>query len=367
MINQKLFTEDILFNNYMISSVYENLIHSQIPFFIDSNCYDKMVYYSESINKIALRVLSELNTNHKHLISYLDDFPFKEDIFKLKCPVAPMLWTRFDTFRNSNGDIYFAEFNYDKPCAQKEISLAGSFDFEKNINKDFKEDFINSLVSICNSLCSSSHYKNISTPVNVGILMDPCHYEEFHVATYIKDILKDTNIKIHQVGPKNLSVVNDYVFAFEEVKLNVILKLFPAEYLYEVDNFKDILQVFDKGNVTLLNDPRVSAIQAKTFFAYLWELTECDSPLLSKDEKEVITACIPYTTIFKNNVACSKLSAITYTQGNIVNSFIDSSTVSLDKPSNLEICKYSSYILDILNNKDKYVIKSSLGRYSGEV
>ncbi|NKF07342.1 glutathionylspermidine synthase family protein [Clostridium gasigenes] len=336
MKNQKLFTEDVLFNNYMISSPYENYIHSQIPFFIDTNCYEKMVYYSESINKISTRVLNELNTNHKKLLSYIDDFPFKEDIFNLTCPVAPMLWTRFDTFRTTKGEIYFAEFNYDKPCAQKEISLAGSFDFEKNINSDFKENFITSLVSICNDLYDQSN-------ISVGILIDPCHYDEFHLATYIKDILKDTNITIHQVGPKNLSVKNDNVYAFEEVKINVILKLFPAEYLYEIDNFGDILEAFNKGNVTILNDPRVVAIQAKTFFAYLWELTLSNSPLLSSSEKKDIKACIPYTTIFnKDRFSRSDISKAT--------------------PS-----KDINKISEVIKNKDKYVIKSSLGRYSGEV
>ncbi|MEG2289798.1 MAG: glutathionylspermidine synthase family protein [Clostridium sp.] len=326
MKNQKLFTEDVLFNNYMISSGYENYIHSQIPFYIGTSCYDKMVYYSETINKISIRVLSELNTNHNKLLSYIDDFPFKEDIFNLTCPIAPMIWTRFDTFRDSKGGIYFAEFNYDKPCAQKEIALAGSLDFDKNINMDFKANFIDSLISICNDLYKE---KNI----NVGILMDPCHYEEFHLATYIKDILSETNISIYQVGPKNLSVKDQEVYAFGEVKIKVILKLFPAEYLYEIDNFAEILDAFNKGKVTILNDPRVVAVQAKTFFAYLWELVLLDSPLLSNNEKQDIKTCIPYTTLFKNGI---------------------------DENS-------QSQIANLINNKDKYVIKSSLGRYSGQV
>lgn len=346
MQNQKLFTEDILFNNYMISSPYENFIHSQIPFFVDSTCYSKMVYYCESINKIAIRVLNELNTHHKNLISYIDDFPFKDDIFNLTCPVSPMLWTRFDTFRNTNGEIYFAEFNYDKPCAQKEISLAGAMDFETNINSDFKEDFIKSLVSICNDLHKEEN-------INVGILMDPCHYEEFHLATYIKDILKDTNITILQVGPTNLSVINDNVYAFEEVKINILLKLFPAEYLYEIHNFKDILETFNKGNVTILNDPRVVAIQAKTFFAYLWELTTLDSPLLSPKEKEDIKACIPYTTIF-DKLEASKVLRSEFESDNIEH------VISKSINNNHSIC-------EVIKNKDKYVIKSSLGRYSGQV
>ncbi|MEG1254243.1 glutathionylspermidine synthase family protein [Clostridium sp.] len=326
MKNQRLFTEDVLFNNYMISSPYENYIHSQIPFYVDTNCYDKMVYYSEAINKISIRVLSELNTNHKKLLSYIDSFPFKDNIFNLTCPIAPMLWTRFDTFRDSKGEVYFAEFNYDKPCAQKEIALAGDLDFEKNINKGFKKHFIDSLVSICNDLYNDEN-------INVGILIDPCHYEELHLATYIKDILSETNISIYQVGPKNLSVKEDEVYAFDEIKINVILKLFPAEYLYEIDNFIEILEVFNKGKVTILNDPRVVAIQAKTFFAYLWELVLSDSPLLSSVEKKDIEACIPYTTLFNKDI---------------------------DK--NLQ-----SQISELIKNKDKYVIKSSLGRYSGQV
>ena len=228
-----------------------------------------------------------------------------------------MLWTRFDTFRESNGNIFFAELNYDKPCAQKEIALAGSMNFSGNINELFEINFKNEFVKICskkNKYC------------NVGILIDPCHYEEFHLATYIKDLLKDTNLTIYQVGPKNLSISENHVIAFEEIKLDVLVRLFPAEFSYEIDNFDKILKAFDDGNILILNDPRIVAIQAKTLFAYLWELILEDSPLLSYKEKNTIRNSLPFTKIFSKD-------------------------------------DYNY----VIKNKDNLVIKSSLGRYSGEV
>ena len=78
MKNQEYFTEDILFRNYMISSPYENYIHSQIPFYISNDCYNKMVYYSEEINKIALKILNNINSTHKKMLDYIDEFPYKK-------------------------------------------------------------------------------------------------------------------------------------------------------------------------------------------------------------------------------------------------------------------------------------------------
>lgn len=320
MKNQVEYTEEVLFDNYMVSSLGEEFVHSQIPFYFDNLTYKKMAFYSEEINRISLEILEGIKDKHKDVLKYFDDFKYKDRIFNLSCPIAPMFWTRYDTFRDVDNNIYFAEFNYDKPCGQKEIHLAGKSDFKGNLNKDFIDNLIGELLKICNN------YNTDDNIINVGFLMDPCHYEELHHSYYFKHILKGTNINIVQVGPKNLSVKDGYVYAYSQIKLPIILRLFPTEFFNEISNIDEILNTFDNGNVLLINDPRVIAIQSKGFFAYLWDLVKINSKLISNKDKEIIKQCIPYTEIFK------------------INDFEDA-----------------------IKNKDNYVIKSSLGRYSQEV
>ncbi|MBE6062962.1 MAG: glutathionylspermidine synthase family protein [Clostridium butyricum] len=320
MNKQIKYTEDILFNNYMVSGLGEEYVHSQIPFFIEKHICEKMKYYSEEINRIALEILNNINGKHKELLNYFDDFPLKEKIFNLKCPIAPMYWARYDTFINKENQVYFAEFNYDKPCGQKEIHLAEKCEFEGNLNEGFIENVKEYLINISKEYCGQDN------KVNVGFLMDPCHYEELHHSYYFKDILKDTNINIVQVGNNNLSVKHGYVYAYSQVKLDIILRLFPTEFFHEIRNIEEVLDSFNENKVLLINDPRIIAIQSKGFFAYLWKLIKENSQNISEKDKEIIKRCIPYTEI------------LTY--------------------DNLNKVK---------NNKEKYVVKSSLGRYSQEV
>lgn len=321
MKKQILYTEDVLFNNYMVSSLGEEYVHSQIPFYFDNATYENMVFYSEEINRISLEILQEITGRHKDALNYFDNFLYKDKIFNLKCPISPMFWTRYDTFRDVDNNIYFAEFNYDKPCGQKEMHLAGKSDFDGNINVDFIDSVIKELVKIC------YNYSKSEEKINVGFLMDPCHYEELHHSYYFKHILKNTtNINIVQVGPNNLSVKDGYVYGYSKIKLPIILRLFPTEFFYEISNISEILECANNGNLLLINDPRIIAIQAKGFFAYLWDLVKADSNLISFEDKNIIKKCIPYTEIFKVND-----------------------------------------IEDVIKNKDNYVIKSSLGRYSQEV
>lgn len=323
MEEQIKYSEDVLFDNYMVSALGEEFVHSQIPFYFDEAVHKNMVFYSEEINRISLKILEEITGEHKELLNYFDDFQFKDKIFKLKCPLAPMFWTRYDTFIDEENNIYFAEFNYDKPCGQKEMDLAGKCNFNGNLNKNFIDNLIDELVEIC---CDYTCSKDSQDKINVGFLMDPCHYEELHHSYYFKHILKNTNINIVQVGPSNLSVKDGCVYGYSSIKLPIILRLFPTEFFYEIFNINEILDYADKGNVLLINDPRIIAIQAKGFFAYLWKLVKEDSKLISFEDKNIIRKCIPYTEILKSD--------------------------------NIE---------EVVKNKDRYVVKSSLGRYSQEV
>lgn len=78
MEKQINYTEDVLFNNYMVSSLGEEYVHSQIPFYFDKSTYEKMVFYSEEINRISLNVLKNIKEGHSELLNYFDDFMFKE-------------------------------------------------------------------------------------------------------------------------------------------------------------------------------------------------------------------------------------------------------------------------------------------------
>lgn len=320
MKNQIKYTEDILFNNYMVSAQGEEFVHSQIPFYFSNEDWKKIKYYAEEINKIALEVLSNINNKHNKLLEYFDDFPYKNEIFSLKTPLAPMFWTRYDTFFDKQGKMYFSEFNYDKPCGQKEIHLAEKCDFAGNINKGFIEKLIDYLIEI-----SNEHYVK-EEKVNVGFLIDPCHYEELHHSYYFRKIFENTKIKIIPVGNNNLSVIDGEVYGYSKEKIQIILRLFPTEFSHEVNNYQEILEAYEKGKVLIINDPRIVAIQAKGLFAYLWELIKSNSHKLNEHQKIIIRKCLPYTEILNEENAKKAIS-----------------------------------------NKDKFVIKSSLGRYSQEV
>lgn len=106
MEKQLAYTEEVLFNNYMVSSLGEEYVHSQIPFYFDKITYSNMVDYSEEINRISLNILNNITGIHKCALNYFDDFPLKDEIFNLKCPIAPMFWARYDTFNDINNNIF---------------------------------------------------------------------------------------------------------------------------------------------------------------------------------------------------------------------------------------------------------------------
>lgn len=320
MKNQIKYTEDILFNNYMVSADGEEFVHSQIPFFIEDEVYQNMKKYAEDINVICLNILHNINGCHRQILNYFDDFPLKKRIFNLQCNIAPMFWCRYDTFIDKNNNALFSEFNYDKPCGQKEIHAAQKTEFNGNVNKNFIEKLKTQLLLI------KSEYFSNRNMINVSFLMDPCHREEFSHSFYFKHIFNETGINIIQTGPNNLSVKDGFVYAFSKHKIDIILRLFPTEFLYEVKNIEKILDSFDNGKVLIINDPRIVAIQAKGFFAYLFDLIKENSNLLNINEKNIIKKCLPYTEILT------------------------------DKNKDIALA-----------DKDNFVVKSSLGRYSEEV
>jgi glutathionylspermidine synthase len=302
----------------MASSIAENNVFCPVPFYLDRNSFERLKECSEVLDGLVMKVLKGISSEHSSFKAYMDDFQLRDKILSLSCDPVPAFWTRFDGFKKANGGIFFSEFNYDKPCAQREIIESSYFKPKNDPNANFIQSFKESFCEIVRERVNELGL------IRVAVLIDPCHYEEHYLSHLFMDLLGD-EFEIIPTGPKNLSVQGEKVYAFDK-EINVILRLFPTEFLQEVNDFEGILNLFDLGKILLINDPRVIICQAKSLFAYLWELTERNSPLLTEAEKQAIKESLPYTIMFN-----------------------------------------SELVSELKTNKDLYVVKSVFGRYSEEV
>jgi glutathionylspermidine synthase len=137
--------------------------------------------------------------------------------------------------------------------------------------------------------------------------------------------LQSENIEFVNVGPNNLYVEEGRVWAFHK-SIDIILRLFPTEFSYEINNLPDILEVFEEGNVDILNDPRVIIGQCKNLYTYLWKLVKAKDIRLTEQEERAVVSTLPYT-----------------------------------EPFNTDKLEY------IIKNKDMLVLKPVYGRYSIDV
>lgn len=323
MINnkQRKLTEKLLFDYYMISSKYENYIYCDKPFYIENKVFEKFKKNACIINNLNNKILKGIRDEHSEVFEYLEDFPLREKILNLKRDIYHTFWTRFDGFIKENKEVFFSEFNYDKPCGEREIMATGAMNAIGNVNKDFIELFIENIkINIKEIKCEKAN-------INIGILVDPAHYEEAHISYLLKEIIEENinYVKVISFGPKNPTVTNEKLKVFNEY-IHIVIKLYPTEYLSEVNDIEKILEIYDKGNLIILNDPRVIILQAKSYFAYLWHLVENKSFLITKDEIQAIKDSIPKTWIY-----------------------------SSEKNE------------ELLINKDKYLLKPLLGRYSEDI
>lgn len=320
MINhkQRRLTEKLLFDYYMISSKYENYIYCDKPFYLEEKVFEKFKNNAIIINNLNNKILKEIKGEHKEVINYLEDFPLKEKILNLNCEIKNTFWTRFDGFVKEDNDIFFSEFNYDKPCGEREIIATGEMNAINNINKNFLGDFIENIKRVI------KENFNDKENVNIGVLVDPAHYEEAHISYLLKEIIEKNidKTKIISFGPQNPMVEGEKLKVFGE-HIQILIKLYPTEYLFEVNDIEKILDIYNKGNLVFVNDPRSIILQAKSYFAYLWHLVDNKAYLLSEEELRSIKSSIPKTYIYSND--------------------------------NYE---------NIVKYKDKYLLKPLLGRYS---
>ncbi|GKX67831.1 glutathionylspermidine synthase family protein [Inconstantimicrobium mannanitabidum] len=287
MMRYESYWDKLLFDYKLIHSKSVKEIYSDIPYFMNKNVYKQFKYTAGIINNVALKIKQGISLEYKDYREYLGNFQYLDDILLLKRENIPVFWARYDGFIGQDS-VFYAELNYDKPCAQRECMVAEEMlQGYKNINEDFTLKFKQGFYGI-----KEKYYAD--KPVNIAILVDPAHYEEAHLALLFQEKLKRQDLNFILAGADNFIVEKDEVRVFEK-KIDIILRLFPTEFLYEISDFKEILRLFDEEKLLILNDPRDIIMQCKNLYSYLWKLIKNDDTRLSTLEKEIISKVLPYT------------------------------------------------------------------------
>lgn len=319
MQKQQCLTDKILFDYYMVSSIRENEVYTPFPFYQKKAIFNKMIESAYILDKLVKKITQHILDKDESIPFKMDYFELKDKIIGLDIQLPPFFWSRYDAFCREDGSIFFSEFNYDKPCAQREIAVSNMINPKNNPNSNFIEKFREGFNYLC------KQFREPMKKLNVAVMVDPGHYEELHLAEFYIDVLKPLNCEFLIVGGKNIYTENGKVVAFGR-EIDVILRQFPTEYLFEIPEFEEILELYQAGKVLMINDPRAIIGQSKSLFATLWEMVEKEHEILTLEEIRVIYDTIPYTKVFE--------------------------------PGMIE---------QLRQNKDKYVIKASFGRYSEEV
>lgn len=308
--------DKLLFDYYSIHCRRKGDIYSPYPFYLSGEEYRKIKFFTERIHKLSLDILNNIDNKYEDYKDMLPDFPLKDKILNLSGEVSEVFWVRYDCFIEDNNKVFFSEGNYDKPCAQRELAIGEYFNCDNNVNKKFVENFKYKF-----KLIVDKYYGN--KKINILILADPCHYEEVHLSMLYREWLEDSNINVILGGSNNIYVRDDKVYCFEK-PIHIILRQFPAENLYEVNNIETVLKLYEENKVLIINDPRMIILQSKSIFAYFHKLLKEER--LDRNTANIVEECIPYTEVLSREI-----------------------------------------ISKARENKDKYVIKPVLGRYSEEV
>jgi glutathionylspermidine synthase len=305
----------------MVHSTRNQDIFTKESFYLEERYHKIFHETSILLNNLVNRIIEGINDEFKDLIPYIPEFPYKKEILALKNPIVPLLWTRYDGFVKSDGTgVFYSELNYDKPCAQREIMVMESLvNREENINRGFLHEFKSNFYSICEG------YFQDKDNFTIALLCSSSRAEETHLMMLFKELLQTEKIRFIICNNTNFEYINDSIYSFGE-KIDVIVRLYPTEYLGEVSCFPEILKLFEKEKLLLLNDPRVIIGQCKNLYTYLWKLVREGDTRLSKREIDVIKKSLPYTELL-----------------NIDN------------------------IQRAIENKDRWVIKPVYGRYSIDV
>lgn len=280
------------FEYYLPSSPRELESFAPRASYLKPAVFHKMVNSAAVLYRLVERLVCQyLEQPALHSALVLPDFPLRRRVLELGCELKPFFWVRYDAFERADGGIFFSEFNYDKPSLQREIIISDMFNPQGNPNSGFAEKFRQAISSLW------VKYGNGSRRPKVAMLVDPNHYDECHLAFLFSDLLKPLGYQCRVVGGRNLSVKGDRLWAFGEL-VDLVLHQYPTEFSHEIHDYAGLLQLYDHGAILVLNDPRAIIPQAKSMFAYLWELLQNSPAALSSEEQAAVRETIPYTRMF---------------------------------------------------------------------
>lgn len=311
-------SDKLLFEYFMMHSTRKEDIYCKAPFYLTDDEFAAFKSSSETLNSLVYRIMSGIKGVFKDFQGFIPEFKYKDEIINLKRPMSEVFWVRYDGFLRANGGVFYSEFNYDKPCAEREIIATGDMEAYNNINIEYRHRLIESVKKLMKRHEGKGE-------VAIALLADPCHYEESHLMCLLQKELACEQLNFIRVGPSNLYVEENKVYAFGKC-VDIIIRLFPTEYSSEIKDFDKILEVFEGGSVDIVNDPRVIIGQCKNLYTYLWQLVRKRDIRLKDVEVKAIEASLPYTEVFSKDM-----------------------------------------IQELIDKKDKFVVKPVYGRYSIDV
>lgn len=320
MNTQQDLVEKLLFDYYLVSSRWEAQVVSARPYYLAHDLYTEMVTAAHTLDGLVRRVLQDYLRGQIGINLCVETFPCQKQVLGLNLPLTPFFWARYDAFVRPEGGFFFCEFNYDKPCAQREILFNNLIAPTGNPNEDFAEQFVAGIEMALHDWGGHTTPKAV-----VGIMIDPNHYEELHLAYLYQDILTKAGYQCVLGGAANFQVVEDRAMVFGQA-VDVILRQYPTEHGDEIPVWVQLLRLYEEKKLLLMNDPRAILAQGKGLFATLWELLEQEDYLLSTAEQKAIRNYLPRTWIYARERR-----------------------------------------LELETNKDRWVLKANYSRYSEDV
>ena len=181
-----------LFEYNLVHSTIAQNVYCEKEFLIERENLEEINSVSIIISNLLNRIYKEYKGQYKDVLNYIPDFPLKEEILKINRKVTIQFLCRYDTFFSKDG-VFFAEFNYDKPCAEREAIIIEETENSGNIKFGFKEKLTSALM------------EQIGEGNTLAVLCND-EYEELHLANLIRKILKDKNMDVIIAKRNNFKV-----------------------------------------------------------------------------------------------------------------------------------------------------------------
>lgn len=209
-------------------------------------------------------------------------FPLRDEILQAEGArmVSPLFSARGDIVLGADGQGYLIEINMDRNGMQRE-SMA-----DPSGGQRFRQRYLEVLRQYW------ERYGNAQRPPRVAVLIAPAYREESSLAPfYALMICEGLGWPCVVAGADNLAVTGNQVLAFGQ-PVDLILRQYPTEYLYELECGAALLTAHQAGRVLILNDPVAIAGQSKAWMAQFWQQTGHG---LTAAEQAAVRRLIPFT------------------------------------------------------------------------